>query len=104
MKKVLSSIIIFDITVLFSIVIVIFHSGCKEEKAKLPSHIKNIVTVKDTAKPVVPELKITFSKERIKRMHILSELTEKYGADGMKQILAINRLDADQQHDRVHPG
>ena len=93
MKKILSSIFIISISLLFSIVIFIFHSGCKEEKTKLPSHVKNIVTVKDNAKPVVPELKITFSKERIKRMYILSELTEKYGADGMKQILAINRLD-----------
>ncbi len=71
----------------------IFECGCNEEKAKLPPHLKDTVKIKDTIEPVVPDLKVTFRKERIKRMHILSELSDKFGQDGMKKVLAINRLD-----------
>jgi hypothetical protein len=78
---------------LYFIALVIFFSpGCKEEKLKTqPPEIKTIV--KDTVKPPPPVLKILFTKEPIKSVNILSELTDKFGDAGMRQILAINRLD-----------
>ncbi len=74
---------------LLIIISLIMYSGCEEEKErpKLP------VIVKDTVKPPPPVLKVTFSKEQIKSVQILSELTDKFGDTGMRQILAINRLD-----------
>ena len=75
----------------FFALVLFFSPGCNEEKLETqPSEIKTIA--KDTVKPP-PVLKILFTKEPIKSVNILSELTDKFGDAGMRQILAINRLD-----------
>ena len=71
------------------IIILLFYIGCNEEKTKTKSVEKDTVSIK----PPPPPLKVTFTKEIIKSVNILSELTDKFGDAGMRQVLAINRLD-----------
>lgn len=65
-------------------------SGC-EEKKKMPPPSLNDKVVSE--KIIKPELKVVFTKEPVINLHILSELKDKFGDTGMRQILAINRLD-----------
>jgi hypothetical protein len=82
-----------DVSLLFLAVTIIFYSGCNKGKEKYGMRAKDVVTVRDTAKPAMPPLKIVFSTEHIKSVHILSELKDKFGDTGMREILALNRRD-----------
>ena len=77
------------VKILFLIIALSISMGCEEKKDRHTPMSKDTITVK----PEPPELKVVFIKERIKNVHILAELTDKFGDAGMRQILAVNRLD-----------
>lgn len=82
-----------ELNLLFLIIILSFYTGCKERKEIPVSTSKETVPVRNIVKPEPPPLKVIFTKVPIKSVHILSELTDKFGDAGMRQVLAINRLD-----------
>jgi hypothetical protein len=84
---------LYEVNLLLLIIALSFSLGCEERKERLPPLVKDSVAIKHDIKPEVPELKIIFSKEAVRSVHILSELKDKFGDTGMRQILAINRLD-----------
>lgn len=76
------------------IIITLFlFAGCVKKEEKISSPLKDSVKVAPVIKPEPPALKIVYSKEAVKSVHILSELTDKFGDAGMREVLAINRLD-----------
>lgn len=75
------------------IVALFLHAGCEVKKEKISPSTEDTVEAVHIFKPAPPVLKIAFSKEPVKSVHILSELTDKFGDAGMRQVLAINRLD-----------
>jgi hypothetical protein len=82
-----------ELILLFLITILAFYTGCEKKKEMPAPSAKDTVTVKDIIKPLPPPLKVIFTKVPIKSVHILSELTDKFGDTGMREVLAINRLD-----------
>ncbi len=78
------------VSILLLIVTLSISMGCEEKKEKQPPLSNDTITVK---KPEPPKLKVVFGKEAIKSTHILAELTDRFGDTGMRQILAVNRLD-----------
>lgn len=68
----------------------LFFSSCTEKKEVIHTPERDTTTVKEIKKP---EIKIVYKIVKIKSRHILSELTEKFGDTGMRQVLALNRLD-----------
>lgn len=82
-----------ELILLFLTITLAFYTGCEERK-KIPApSSKDTVLVKDIIKPVPLPLKVIFTKVPIKSVHILSELTDRFGDAGMREVLAINRLD-----------
>ena len=81
------------IQLLFLIIAFFLQQGCEEKKEKVVPDLKDTVTIKKTIKPEPPALKVVFTKEPVKSVHILTELTDKFGDAGMREVLAINRLD-----------
>ena len=79
--------------ILFLITMLIVFTGCEEKKHDISPPPKDSVKVKQIIKPPPPPLKVTYSNVHIKSVHILSELTDKFGDTGMRQVLAVNRLD-----------
>lgn len=79
------------ISLLFILIFLISYYGCEEKMEKSPLKGTDTVAVKKIPEP--PPLKVVFSKEPVNSVHILSELTERFGDSGMRQVLAINRLD-----------
>ncbi len=77
------------VDILFLILALSISMGCEEKKEKQPPLLKDTIAVK----PEPPKLKVVFGKEAVKSTHILAELTDKFGDTGMRQILAVNRLD-----------
>jgi len=76
------------------LILVLFLSpGCKEKKERISPTLKDSLETVHIIKPEPPALKIYFIREPVKSVHILSELTDKFGDTGMRQVLAINRLD-----------
>lgn len=65
----------------------IFLSSCTEKKEVI--HTPE-VPLKEIKKP---ELKIVYKNAHIKSRRILGELKEKFGDTGMRQVLALNRMD-----------
>ncbi len=89
-KKLLS---VRRISLLFLTVIIGVNTGCEEKLEKSSSKNADTLTVKQVTRPEPPPLKVVFTKEPVKSVHILSELTDRFGDAGMRQVLAINRLD-----------
>jgi hypothetical protein len=73
------------------LIVLLLYAGCAEKKERAESPVKDTVKVVPVIKP--PALRIVYSKEPVKSVHILSELTDKFGDAGMREVLAINRLD-----------
>lgn len=90
MMKNLSSLVGIKLSCL--IIVLLLHTGCEEKEDKLPPPTRDTVDVIHAVKPG-PELKVVFHKEPVWSVHILSELTDKFGDAGMRQVLAVNRLD-----------
>jgi len=67
--------------------------GCEEKKEKSSLKGSDTTAVKQVSKPEPPPLKVIFAREPVKSLHILSELTDRFGDTGMRQVLAVNRLD-----------
>lgn len=88
MRKHLSS--FREINLLFLIIALSLLLGCEEKKEKTSPLLRDSVNVKTLIKP---ELKVVFTKKPVRNVHILTELTDQFGDAGMRQILAINRLD-----------
>ena len=82
-----------NLYLLFLVITLSLYLGCEEKTER--SSVKKVDTlaVKKSLKPAPPPLKVIFTKEPVKSVHILSELTDKFGDAGMRQVLAINRLD-----------
>jgi hypothetical protein len=89
-KKLLS---VRKINLLFLTFIIGVYTGCEEKHEKSSSKNADTLTVKQVTIPEPPPLKVVFTKEPVKSVHILSELTDRFGDAGMRQVLAINRLD-----------
>ncbi len=81
------------IHLLFLMLALTIYYGCEENKEKPSMKGADTAAVKHFSKPEPPPLKVIFTREPVKSLHILSELTEKFGDAGMRQILAVNRLD-----------
>ncbi len=82
-----------NINLLFLVMALSLYLGCEEKMERSSSKGGDTVIVKPIPKPEPPPLNIVFTKEPIKNLHILSELTDRFGDAGMRQVLAINRLD-----------
>ncbi len=78
-------------SLLFILIVLFSYLGCEEKINKTSS--RAVDTVKQISKPEPPPLKVIFTREPVNSVHILSELSERFGDAGMRQILAINRLD-----------
>ncbi len=82
-----------NLYLLFLVIALSLFFGCEEKMEKSSVKAADTLSVKKALKPEPPPLKVIFSKEPVKSVHILSELTDKFGDAGMREVLAINRLD-----------
>ncbi len=82
-----------NINLLFLVIALTLFWGCEEKSERSSSERSDTVNVNQPAKPEPPPLKIVFTKVPVTSIHMLSELTERFGDAGMREVLAINRLD-----------
>jgi hypothetical protein len=82
-----------NINLLILLITLAIYPGCEEKSERSSFNAPDTVKVKQFSTPEPPPLNIIFTKEAVKSVHILSELTERFGDAGMRQVLAINRLD-----------
>jgi hypothetical protein len=84
--------LLLKINLLFITIVLASYLGCEDKVDKSSSQDVDTADIKHS-KPEPPPFNVVFTREPVRSVHILSELTERFGDTGMRRVLALNRLD-----------